>query len=132
MTEAMEGRTPRPSDGHDAKATGWDIPYYVIGLVSGAAVGYISVRVEDLLLTAVLIACACMFLGFMRTRHIWRWIILVPVFIPLGQFLAYKVAGQRISRLDLSDTFTALFPSIAGTVCGAVARKAIYHLWQEK
>jgi hypothetical protein len=115
-----------------ATSTGSDIPYYVIALLSGAGVGYISVRVEDLLLSAVLIACACMFLGFMRTKHMWRWMILVPVFIPLGQLLAYKVAGQRISRLDLSGALTALFPSIAGTACGAVARKAIYHLWQEK
>jgi hypothetical protein len=115
-----------------ARSTARDIPYYVIGLLGGAGVGYVSVRVEDLLLTAVLIGCACMFLGFMRPQRAWRWVVLVPVFIPLGQFLAFKLAGQRITRMDLSGTFVALIPAIAGAACGAVARNAIRHLWQEK
>jgi hypothetical protein len=130
--QATEKATKESDRSGQASAAASDAIYYVIALVSGAAVGYVSVRVEDLLLSAVLIACACMFLGFMRPRHMWRWMILVPIFIPLGQLLAYKVAGQRISRWDLSGALTALFPSIAGTACGAVARKAIYHLWQEK
>jgi hypothetical protein len=129
----MEGRASRPSsEMGEAKSAGNDIPYYIIGLLSGAGVGYVDVRVEDLLLTAVLIACACMLLGFMRPQRAWRWVVLVPLFIPVGQVLAYKVAGQRITRMDLSETFVALIPAIAGAACGAVARNAIRRLWQEK
>lgn len=133
MTEATEGRASRPSKGAEGtKSSAGDIPYYVVGLLSGAGVGYVDVRVEDLLLTAVLIACACMFLGFVRPQRVWRWVVLVPLFIPLGQVVAYKVAGQRLTRMDLSQTFVALIPAIAGAACGAVARSAIRRLWQEK
>jgi hypothetical protein len=106
-----------------------DIPYYIVGLLCGAGSGYVSVRVQDLLLTAVLVACACMFLAFMRPRRSWRWIVIVPLFIPLGQVLAFKLAGQRLTRMDVSEAVTALFPAIAGAVCGAVARNAIRNLW---
>jgi len=133
MSESMDARASRPSNGGEgAQSTASDTPYYVVGLLSGAGVGYVDVRVEDLLLTAVLIACACMFLGFMRAQRAWRWVVLVPLFIPLGQVLAYKVAGQRLTRMDLSETFVALIPAIAGAACGAVARNAIRRLWQEK
>lgn len=133
----IRGQDARATAGEDAGATALadtakrksDIPYYLLGFIWGAAAGYVSVRVQDLLLTAVLVASGCMFLAFMRPERPWRWIVLIPLFIPLGEVLAFKVAGQRLTRVDISEAFFALFPAIAGGVGGAAMRMAVRNLW---
>lgn len=119
--------TPNP-----APAPKSSLFHYLAGMACGTLVGYVAVRVEDLLLTAVLVASSCMLLAFLRPAHPWRWALLVPAFIPIGLVLAHKLAGQRVTHLGISEAFFALFPSIAGAVLGAVMRRVIRELWPEK
>ena len=108
------------------------IVYYVLGILLGAATGYVNVRVEDLLLTAVMVTGFAMFLAFMRPSRPWRWAVLVAVLIPIGEVVAFKMTGQKTSRAGISEAFLAVLPANAGAYGGAALRMVIRELWPKK
>ena len=108
------------------------IVYYVLGILLGAATGYVNVRVEDLLLTAVMVTGFAMFLAFMRPSRPWRWAVLVAVLIPIGEVVAFKMTGQKTNRAGISEAFLAALPANAGAYGGAALRMVIRELWPKK
>ena len=108
------------------------IVYYVLGILLGAATGYVNVRVEDLLLTAVMVTGFAMFLAFMRPSRPWRWAMLVAVLIPIGEVVAFKMTGQKTNRAGISEAFLAALPANAGAYGGAALRMVIRELWPKK
>ena len=62
--------------------------------------GWLDIKVGDLLLTAMVVLAANMLLGFLSPRRPWRWVLLVGVFVPVVEWLAYfflteKPSGRR-------------------------------------
>ena len=106
--------------------------YYVLAILLGAASGYVNVRVEDLMLTAVMVTTFAMFLAFMRPERPWRWAVLVSAIIPLGEVVAFKLTGQKLNRAGISEAILAVLPANAGAYGGAALRMVIRELWQPK
>jgi hypothetical protein len=106
--------------------------YYVLGLLLGAATGYVNVRVEDLMLTAVMVTAFAMLIAFLRPDRPWRSAVLVTVLIPIGEVAAFKMTGQKLSRAGISEAILAILPANAGAYGGATLRMVIRELWPRK
>jgi len=98
----------------------------------GAATGYVNVRVEDLMLTAVMVTAFAMFLAFLRPEHPWRWAVTVSAIIPIGEVVAFKMTGQKLNRAGISEAILAVLPANAGAYGGAALRTVIRELWKPK
>lgn len=105
---------------------------YLMAFIFGAAAGWLDIKVGDLLLTAVVVLGACMVLGFMSPRRPWRWVVLIGIFIPLIEWLAYFFLSQKPERAQIYESFLAFLPGIAGSVGGSVGRRVIDDLFTEK
>ncbi len=105
---------------------------YLLAVLLGAATGYVNVRVEDLMLTAVMVTAFAMFVAFLRPRHPWRWALLVSAMIPLGEVVAFRLTGQRLNRVGISEAILAALPANAGAYGGSALRTVIRELWQPK
>jgi len=68
-----------------------DALFYLMGAVAGVGTGWVDVTVNDLLFTALLVLMACMLLGLLRPRWPWRWVVVVAIFIPLTELVAYWI-----------------------------------------
>src|SRR5882757_1407399 len=105
---------------------------YVLAALLGAATGYVNVRVEDLMLTAVMVTAFAMFLAFLRPERPWRWAVAVSAIIPLGEVVAFKMTGQKLNRAGISGAILAVLPTNAGAYGGAALRMVIRELWKPK
>jgi hypothetical protein len=125
-TDTREGEPlSRPEKKHDA-------PLYVLAALSGMAIGYADVTVNDLLFTALLVLAACMVLGILRPLRPWRWVVAVGIFIPLTEFAAYFVQAVKPSRGQVYGSFLAFLPGIAGAYGGSLLRGALNNLREGK
>jgi len=107
-------------------------PVYILAVLLGAATGYVNVRVEDLMLTAVMVTAFAMFLAFLRPEHPWRWAVVVSAIIPMGEVVAFKLTGQKLNRAGISEAILAVLPANAGAYGGAALRTVIRELWKPK
>jgi len=105
---------------------------YLLAVLLGAATGYVNVRVEDLMLTAVMVTAFAMFLAFLRPERPWRWAVVVSAIIPIGEVLAFKLTGQKLNRAGISEAILAVLPANAGAYGGAALRTAVAELWRGK
>ena len=105
---------------------------YLLAILLGGASGYVNIRVEDLLLTALMVSAFAMVLAFLRPRRPWRWALLVSAMIPLGEVLAYKVMGQKLTRVGISEAILAVLPANACAYGGSAIRNAVTELWRPR
>ena len=71
---------------------------YVLGILLGLVAGFVDVKFGDLLLTALFVLAATMVTGALRPERPWRWTLLVAVFVPVAQGVAYllRAAGFEV------------------------------------
>jgi hypothetical protein len=125
MTTTWGGLLPERKPGGDAFC-------YVMAAIFGAGAGWIDIKVGDLLLTAMVVLAACMLLGFISPRKPWRWVLLIGVFIPVVEWLAYFFLSQKPGRAQVYESFLAFLPGVAGAVGGAVGRGVVDNLFVKK
>ncbi len=125
MTTAWGGIFPKGKSGGDGF-------YYLLAAMSGALAGWLDIKVGDLLLTAIVVLAANMLLGFLSPRKPWRWVVLVGVFVPVVEWLAYFFLQQKPERAQIYESFLAFVPGIAGAYGGAVGRGAVDNLFAKK
>jgi len=106
--------------------------YYLGAALAGIGTGWVDVRVNDLLFTALLVLAACMLLGLLRPRWPWRWVIVVVMFIPLAELTAYLLENVKPTRGQIYGSFLTALPGVAGAYGGAVMRAVIDNLRQGK
>lgn len=106
--------------------------YYLAAALSGAFAGWIDIRVGDLLLTAMVVLVANMTLGLLRPRQPWRWVLLVGLFVPLVEWLAYFFLSEKPERAQIYESFLAFVPGIAGAYGGSVGRTVVENLFRKK
>lgn len=94
--------------------------------------GWLDIKVGDLLLTAVVVLAACMLLGFLRPQQPWRWVLLVGVFVPLVEWMAYFFLSEKPERAQIYESFLAFVPGIAGAFGAAVGRNVMDNLFAKK
>jgi|SRR5271166_5962829 len=114
------------------RAAGGDGFYYLLAALSGAAAGWLDIKVGDLLLTAMVVLAANMVLGFLSPRQPWRWVVLVGVFVPVVEWLAYFFLSEKPQRAQIYESFLAFVPGIAGAYGGAVGRGVVDNLFVKK
>jgi len=125
MTTAWGGILPEREPGGDAF-------YYLLAALSGAAAGWLDIKVGDLLLTAMVVLAANMLLGFVSPRKPWRWVVLIGVFVPIVEWLAYYFLSEKPTRAQIYESFLAFVPGIAGAFGGAVGRGVVDNLFAKK
>ncbi len=111
---------------------GGDVFYYLLAVASGAAAGWLDIKVGDLLLTAMAVLAANMLLGFLSPRRPWRWVVLVGVFVPLVEWLAYYFLTEKPERAQIYESFLAFFPGIAGAFGGSMGRRVVDDLFAKQ
>jgi hypothetical protein len=125
MTTAGSGILPKGKSGGDGF-------YYLLAVMSGALAGWLDIKVGDLLLTAMVVLTACMLLGILSPRRPWRWVLLVGVFVPVVEWLAYFFLSQKPERAQIYESFLAFLPGIAGAFGGAIGRGVVDNLFTGK
>jgi len=125
MTTAWGGILPQRKSARDAF-------YYLLAVLAGVLAGWLDIKVGDLLLTATVVLAANMLLGFLSPRRPWRWVILVGVFVPVVEWLAYYFLSEKPTRAQIYESFLAFVPGIAGAFGGSVARGVVDNLFGKK
>jgi zinc transporter ZupT len=73
-----------------------------------------------------------MILGFMSPRSPWRWVVIVGVFVPVVEWLAYWFLTQKPERAQIYESFLAFLPGIAGAFGGSISRGVVDNLFGKK
>jgi TctA family transporter len=111
---------------------GSDAWFYLLAALCGVGAGWADVAINDLLFTALLVLAACMLMGLLRPRWPWRWVVVVGVFIPLTELMAYEILTVKPTRAQVYGSFLAFLPGIAGAYGGSVLRAVMDNLKQRK
>jgi hypothetical protein len=106
--------------------------YYLLAASAGAVAGWVDIRIGDLLLTAMVVLVANMLLGLLRPRRPWRWVLLVGLFVPLVEWLAYFFLSEKPDRAQIYESFLAFVPGIAGAYGGSVGRTVVENLFRRQ
>jgi MFS-type transporter involved in bile tolerance (Atg22 family) len=114
------------------RKAGGDTASYIMAAIFGAGSGWIDIKIGDLLLTAMVVLAACMILGFISPRKPWRWVLLIGIFIPAVEWLAYYFLSQKPDRAQIYESFLAFMPGIAGAFGGAMGRGVVDNLFAKK
>jgi len=97
--------------------------HYLLGSLLGLGAGVLDVKVGDLLLTAMFVLASTMLLGLLRPAKPWRWTLLVAVFVPIVQLLAFLFMTEKPYRAQIYESFLGFLTGAAGAYGGSVARK---------
>ncbi len=125
MTTAWEDILPKGQ-------SGGDLFYYPLAALFGVLAGWADIKVGDLLFTAMIVLASCMLLGFLRPWRPWRWVVLVGVFVPVVEWMAYYLLSQKPERAQIYESFLAFMPGIAGAFGGAIGRGVVNNLFVKK
>jgi hypothetical protein len=125
MTTAWGGILPEGESSGDSLQ-------YLLAAACGVTAGWIDIKVGDLLFTAMLVLASCMLLGFARPRRPWRWVLLVGMFVPIVEWLAYTLLAQKPERAQIYESFLSFLPGIVGAYGGAVGRGVVNNLLSGK
>jgi hypothetical protein len=109
-----------------------DIVFYILAAMFGILAGWADIKVGDLLFTALLVLAPCMLLGALRRQRPWRWVLLVGIFVPIVELLAYVIMTQKPYRAQIYESFLAFLPGIAGAYGGSILRGVINNLLENK
>ena len=107
-----------------------DSLFYGLAVLFGGLAGWANVKIGDLLFTALLVLAPCMLLGALRPSRPWRWVVVIGVFVPIVELLAYLVMTQKPYRAQIYESFLAFLPGIAGAYGGSLMRRVIDNLLQ--
>ncbi len=116
----------------DSPRGGSDGPFYALAALAGIGTGWVDVVVNDLLFTALLVLMACMALGLARPHWPWRWVVVVGMFIPLTELVAYLELTVKPTRAQVYGSFLASLTGLAGAYGGALMRGVFENLRQGK
>ncbi|HEX8814958.1 MAG TPA: hypothetical protein VF753_05605 [Terriglobales bacterium] len=101
---------------------------YAMGAVLGICAGVLDVKVGDLLLTALFVLASTMLLGALSPRRPWRWVLVVAVFVPVVQLLAYFLMTVKPYRAQIYESFLGFLTGVAGAYGGSAGRRALNEL----
>jgi hypothetical protein len=105
-----------------------DTLFYVLAALFGLFAGWVDIKVGDLLFTAMLVLAPCMLLGALRPQRPWRWVLVIGVFVPVVELVAYLIMMQKPYRAQVYESFLAFLPGIAGAYGGSILRRVIDNL----
>lgn len=104
-----------------------DFVIYRLGALLGICAGLLDVKVGDLLLTAIFVLASTMLLGVLRPQRPWRWTLIIAIFVPAVQLVAYWLLTAKPYRAQIYESFLGFLTGVAGAYGGSAGRRA----WQE-
>jgi hypothetical protein len=104
---------------------------YLIAIFLGVIAGLVNLKIDDLLLTALLVLAFTMALGLASPHRPWRWTVLVAACVPLSLALAHLLFAQPTYRAQVYGSFLGFLPGIVGGYGGAFMRRLIRNLFRE-
>lgn len=116
----------------DSPTSKRDTVFYILAALLGILAGWVDVKVGDLLFTALLVLASCMLLGALRPQRPWRWVLVIGIFVPVVELLAYVIMTQRPYRAQIYESFLAFLPGLAGAYGGSILRGVINNLLENK
>ena len=125
MTTAWGGVLP---ENNSQGSTRGDSFYYLLAAGAGVLAGWVDIKLTDLLFTALLVMVPSMLLGLLRPSRPWRWAVLVGIFVPFVELLAYLFLKTRPYRAQVFQSFLALLPALVAAYGGAFGRGVINNL----
>jgi hypothetical protein len=125
---AEGGQRPTTKDQQHAS----DTVHYVIAIFFGIFAGWVDVKVGDLLFTALLVLAPCILLGALRPQRPWRWTVVVGIFVPVADLLAYLILTQKPDRAQIYESFLAFLPGLVGAYGGSFMRGVINNVLGNK
>lgn len=108
-----------------------DDSIYLLAAILGIGAGVLDVKVGDLLLTALFVLASTLLLGMLRPARPWRWIVMVGVFVPLMQLLAYVFLTEKPYPAQIYEACLGFLTGIAGAYGGAVVRRQFDELMKK-
>jgi hypothetical protein len=109
-----------------------DVLHYVLAALFGIFAGWVDVKVGDLLFTALLVLAPCILLGALRPQRPWRWTVVVGIFVPVADLLAYLILTQKPDRAQIYESFLAFLPGLVGAYGGSFMRGVINNVLGNK
>ena len=109
-----------------------DTHIYLLGAFLGVSAGWLDVKIGDLLLTAIFVLMSTMLLGALRPQRPWRWVLVVAVFVPILQLLAFLFLTEKPYRAQIYESFLGFLTGVAGAYGGSVGRRALNAISQVK
>lgn len=109
-----------------------DFFHYLLAGSLGVLAGWVDIKVGDLLFTAMIVLGACLLLGFLRPKRPWRWVLLVGIFVPLMDWMAYFFLREKPTRAQVYESFLAFMPGVAGAYGAALGRGVVNNLFPKK
>ena len=79
-----------------------------------------------------MVLAACIVLGFKRPKRPWRWVVLVGIFVPAMDWLAYFFLREKPTRAQIYESFLSFMPGIAGAYGAALGRGVVNNLFPKK
>ena len=107
-----------------------DIPFYLLAILLGLGAGFLEIRLDDLLVTALFVLVSTMVLGFLRPKRPWRWTIVVGICVPIVRLWSYLALNEHAYRAQIWESGLAFLTGIAGAYCGYFTHKAITELFR--
>jgi hypothetical protein len=112
----------------DTKLSGNDTKIYFVASLLGICAGLLDVKFGDLLLTALFVLASTMLLGALRPQRPWRWILVVGVFVPVVQSLAFLFLTEKPYPAQIYESFLGFLTGTAGAYGGSVGRQGLDEL----
>lgn len=102
-----------------------DLLFYILAVALGILAGWLEIQVRDLLFTALLVLAPCILLGVIRPRKPWRWAVLIGIFVPIADLMAFLVMTQKPSRAQIYESLLVFLPALVGSYGGAFMRGVV-------
>jgi hypothetical protein len=77
------------------------------------------------------VLAATMLLGALSPSRPWRWVLVVAVFVPVLQGIAYLVLTEKPYRAQIYESFLGFLTGVAGAYGGSTARRGLSELWKK-
>ena len=100
--------------------------------VLGIIAGVVDVKINDLLLTALLVLMSTMLLGILRPQRPWRWIVIVGALVPASQLAAYLLLTEKPYASQIWESCLGFITGCAGAYGGSVLRTTLSRIFEAK
>ncbi len=108
-----------------------DIPVWGVGIALAALLVFTDVKLDDKGVTLPLASMFPLAMGIWRKERPWSWALLFSV--PLIIARVVLVFTEHLQHWEgVAYACVTVFPAITGAYLGALCRRAVEILWQQK
>ena len=108
-----------------------DIPVWLVGVALAALLVFTDLKLDDKAVTLILACAFPLGLAIWRQERPWRWALLFSLPLIIARVVLAFV--QHLEHWEgVAYSCVTLFPAVAGAYLGALCRRAVEILWQQK